>query len=92
MSDLAKRLETLSNILNVVVVIALVANLTQLYSWLTHTITQFVETGKFFRNSAGPDPRNAKRAIARVIPEATETLHNSLDEIEIEIVSVYSAT
>lgn len=51
---------------------------------------QFVETGKFFQNSAGPDSRNAKQAIARVIPNATETLQNALDEIEIEIVSPLS--
>lgn len=52
---------------------------------------QFVETGKFFQNSAGPDPRNAKQVIARVIPNATETLQNTLDEIEIEIVSLHLA-
>lgn len=51
---------------------------------------QFVETGKFFQNSAGPDHRNAKQAIARVIPKATETLQNTLDQIEIEIVSPLS--
>ncbi|KAL8705432.1 MAG: hypothetical protein Q9201_001456 [Fulgogasparrea decipioides] len=51
------------------------------------------ETGKFFRASQSSDSRQigiAKAAIAQTIPAANQRFHETLDEIEIEIIRAKS--
>ena len=54
------------------------------------TLTQLVQTGKFFQNAMSSNPRPLileKKRIQATATSVNDRFHEALDEIEVEIVS-----